>query len=171
MATAKVTVETTAPAMLLPQELHGFIDLQTLEDIHRFLGDSELEDDLTLAAWIKQQYLYEPIQEDGRPVKTTESFAKLDHAYRRVRSLTNKAQDKWPFFDRKWKPMRSVLVKNNARGESAPGISLPGLEIAQDDAVDMERQSTPTGKVSYSINESLSNSTQYMPQQRILRLS
>lgn len=169
MATSKATEEDVAPAMLLPEELHGFIDLQTLAGIHRFLSDSELQDDLALAAWIKQQYLYEPIQEDGRPVRTTEGFAKLDCAYRRVRSLTNKAQDKWPFFDRKWKPMRSTLVKNNARGESNPGVGLPGLQIARDEVIDMSRSSRPTGRVSHWVHHSGSNFAQCLLQQIIPR--
>lgn len=119
---------------MLPEHVDGFIDLPTLVDIHRFLNQSSLEDDQTLAAWVKTNYLYEPATEAGREIRTTEGFSKLDHAYRRVRSLTNKAQDKWPFFDRSWKQMSSTTVRNNARGESAPGVSLPGMNGAAHDS-------------------------------------
>ncbi|KAJ5035264.1 hypothetical protein J3E74DRAFT_455841 [Bipolaris maydis] len=57
-----------------------------------------------------------------RYLRETQGFAQLDRAYRRVRSLTNKAQDKWPFFDRNFKEMSSATVRNNARGEAAPGL-------------------------------------------------
>jgi hypothetical protein len=124
------TSEDNAPFMLLPTHVDGFIDLKTLADIHRFLSQSASEDDLALAAWVKDHYLFEPIHVDGREIRTTEGFSKLDRAYRRVRSLTNKAQDKWPFFDRTWKSMSSTTVRNNARGEAAPGVSLPGLKNA-----------------------------------------
>ncbi|KAF2031628.1 hypothetical protein EK21DRAFT_62731, partial [Setomelanomma holmii] len=120
--------------MTLPEHVDGFIDLPTLVDIHRFLCQSTLEDDLALAAWVKKNYLYEPIGvAGGREIRTTEGFSKLDRAYRRVRSLTNKAQDKWPFFTRNWRAMSSTTVRNNARGEVASGVSLPGMNgIARD---------------------------------------
>lgn len=113
--------------MVLPDHVVGFIDLNTLADIHRYLSESEVEEDVALADWVKEKYLYEPINESGRTIRTTEGFQKLDTAYRRVRSLTNKAQDKWPFFDRNWKQMSSATVRNNARGEAAPGVSLPSM--------------------------------------------
>lgn len=114
--------------MVLPKHVDGFIDLKTLTNIHRYLSQSEMDDDLTLAAWVKQNYLYEPILEEGRFIRTTEGFSKLDRAYQRVRSLTNKAQDKWPFFDRAWKEMSTTTVKNNARGEAAPGIAILDMD-------------------------------------------
>jgi hypothetical protein len=122
------------PLMVLPNHVDGIIDLKTLDDIHRFLNQSELEDDLALAAWVKEHYLHEPITSEGREIRTTEGFSKLDRAYRRVRLLTNKAQDKWPFFDRNWKSMSSTTVRNNARGEAAPGVSLPGMSNAAHDS-------------------------------------
>ncbi|KAH7073901.1 hypothetical protein BKA63DRAFT_43053 [Paraphoma chrysanthemicola] len=124
-----------APSMRLPDHVDGFIDLATLADIHRFLNQSSLDDDKALAAWIKQNYLYDPVDTPGREIRTTEGFSKLDRAYRRVRSLTNKAQDKWPFFDRKWKSMSSTTVRNNARGEAAPGVSLQGMIGATHDSL------------------------------------
>ena len=123
-----------APFMMLPDHVDGFIDLTTLADIHHFLSQSVLEEDQVLAAWVKDHYLYEPTSEAGREIRTTEGFSKLDRAYRRVRSLTNKAQDKWPFFDRNWKLMSSTTVRNNARGEAAPGVSLPGMNGAAHDS-------------------------------------
>lgn len=114
--------------MILPTHVDGYIDLPTLKDIHRYLTESSSAEDQALAAWIKTHYLYEPTTEPGREIRTTEGFSKLDQAYRRVRSLTNKAKDKWPFFDRNWKTMSNTRVRNNARGESAPGISLLGMD-------------------------------------------
>jgi hypothetical protein len=133
-ATVQTPHNSNPPLMMLPAYVDGFIDLKTLADIHQFLNQSELEEDLVLAAWVKDYYLYEPIKSDGREIRTTEGFSKLDRAYRRVRSLTNKAQDKWPFFDRNWKSMSSTTVRNNARGEAAPGVSLPGMSNAAHDS-------------------------------------
>lgn len=119
--------DNAAPTML-PEHAVGFIDLKTLTDIHRYLNESEVDTDIELAIWIEKHYLYKPIgpNEEGRVIRTAEGFAQLDRAYRRVRNLTGKAQDKWPFFDRSWKTMSSVMVRNNSRGESAPGVSLSG---------------------------------------------
>jgi hypothetical protein len=135
-----------APFMMLPDHVDGFIDLKTLADIHRFLSQSASDEDLTLAAWVKEHYLYEPIAVDGREIRTTEGFSKLDRAYRRVRSLTNKAQDKWPFFDRTWKTMSTTTVRNNARGEAAPGVSLPGMNNVARDLPMSNGQDAPIGK-------------------------
>jgi hypothetical protein len=138
--------ESHASFMMLPTNVDGFIDLKTLADIHRFLSQSASDDDLALAAWVKDNYLYEPINVDGREIRTTEGFSKLDRAYRRVRSLTNKAQDKWPFFDRAWKSMSSTTVKNNARGEAAPGVSLLGMNNATHDSPMINGQDARGGK-------------------------
>ncbi|CBX96769.1 predicted protein [Plenodomus lingam JN3] len=111
-----------APSSSLPEHMHGLIDLATLADMNRFLGESLSQDDLALAGWIKENFLYEPLQQTSRPVRTPEGFNKLDHAYRRVRSLTNKVQDKWPFFDQNFKAMSTSTVRNNSRGEISPGV-------------------------------------------------
>ncbi|KAF1943318.1 hypothetical protein EJ02DRAFT_511021 [Clathrospora elynae] len=108
---------------VLPEEVFGYVDLETLADIHRYLRESELSEDTDLARWIRENYLYMNLNYQGSgSIRTTEGFAQLDRAYRRVRSLTNKAQDKWPFFDRNFKQMSSTTVRNNARGEAAPGV-------------------------------------------------
>jgi hypothetical protein len=139
-----MSASNNAPIMMLPTHVDGIIDLKTLTDIHRYLCQSELDDDQELGAWVKENYLYEPMLEPGRKIQTTEGFSKLDRAYRRVRSLTNKAQDKWPFFDRAWKAMPSMTVKNNARGEAAPGVSFPGMNVdAERSPISNER---PTSK-------------------------
>lgn len=112
--------------MMLPDTLIGYIDVATLQDIHLYLNQSALENDIALDAWLKEQFLYEPVTSPGREIRTTLGFFQLDRAYRRVRSLTNKAQDKWPFFSRAWKELSVRQVRNNARGESAPGVPLTG---------------------------------------------
>lgn len=111
---------------MLPEEVIGHIDLRTLTDIHRYLCESELQEDIELAAWMWENYL-DGLQNGSSTaeIRTAQAFGKLDRAYRRVRSLTNKAQDKWPFFDRNFKEMSSATVRNNARGEAAPGIMYP----------------------------------------------
>ncbi|XPS67839.1 hypothetical protein M3J07_000135 [Ascochyta lentis] len=108
-----------APFMKLPEHVDGFVDVQTLIDIQKYLSESGQSDDVTLADWVKEQYLYEPVIEEGRQIRDTEGFVKLDAAYRRVRLLTGKAQDKWPFFHRNWKKMSSVVVKNAILGNAA----------------------------------------------------
>ncbi|KAF1831990.1 hypothetical protein BDW02DRAFT_632389 [Decorospora gaudefroyi] len=114
------------PSTLLPEEMFGHVDVATLADIHGFLSESGLQEDNELGAWIKQNYLY-GLKKDQQTatIRTPEGFAQLDRAYRRVRSLTNKAQDKWPFFDRNFKQMSTTTVRNNARGEAAPGVRYP----------------------------------------------
>ncbi|KAJ4362603.1 hypothetical protein N0V95_001408 [Ascochyta clinopodiicola] len=121
-----------APFIKLPEHVDGFVEVQTLVDIHKYLRESEKDDDMSLAAWIKEQYLYEPIAEEGRQIRDVEGFVKLDAAYRRVRLLTGKAQDKWPFFYRNWKKMSSIVVKNIVLRNAAIGADRPvtnsGLE-------------------------------------------
>lgn len=114
-----------SPFMKLPEHIDGFVDLGTLVDIHKYLSESERSDDVVLAAWVKAHYLREPLIEEGRQIRDTEGFVKLDTAYRRVRQLTGKAQDKWPFFDRKWKKMSSAVVKNLVLGDAATGLNRP----------------------------------------------
>jgi hypothetical protein len=134
--------------MMLPETVVGMIDLATLGDIHHCLNESALEDDLALAAWVKQYFLYEPTTSPGREIRTTEGFAQLDRAYRRVRSLTNKAQDKWPFFNKAWKEMSATDVRNNARGEAAPGVILPGMINAVHESSMSNGQHAHTGEAS-----------------------
>ncbi|CAE7195708.1 hypothetical protein CFE70_007634 [Pyrenophora teres f. teres 0-1] len=108
---------------LLPEEVFGHVDLATLADIHKFLRESELQDDIELAAWVQENYLNGHIEDHSTAIiRTAQGFGQLDRAFRRVRSLTNKAQEKWPFFDRNFKQMSTTTVRNNARGEAAPGI-------------------------------------------------
>jgi len=112
-----------APNTLLPEEVFGHVDLATLSDIHRFLRESELQDDIELATWVQENYLHGHSEDQSTAIiRTAQGFGQLDRAFRRVRSLTNKAQDKWPFFDRNFKQMSSTTVRNNARGEAAPGV-------------------------------------------------
>lgn len=114
------------PNPLLPEEVFGHVDLGTLADIHRYLCESELQEDVELATWTWENYLNGLWKGSlTAEIRTAQAFSKLDRAYRRVRSLTNKAQDKWPFFDRNFKQMSSATVRNNARGEAAPGIMYP----------------------------------------------
>ncbi|KAF2129010.1 hypothetical protein P153DRAFT_431826 [Dothidotthia symphoricarpi CBS 119687] len=151
--------ENNVAPTVLPEHAVGFIDLKTLTDIHRYLNESEVDTDIELAMWIRKHYLYKPIgpTEEGRIIRTAEGFAQLDRAYRRVRNLTGKAQDKWPFFDRSWKTMSSVMVRNNSRGESAPGVSLPSMKgEARDSPIsndlnqhDDEAARTPTLQVPF----------------------
>ncbi|KZM28820.1 uncharacterized protein EKO05_0008567 [Ascochyta rabiei] len=117
--------DSEAPSKKLPEHVDGFIEVQTLIDIHKYLGESEKSDDISLAAWIRERYLYEPISEEARQIRDVEGFAKLDAAYRRVRLLTGKAQDKWPFFYRNWKKMSSIVVKNVVLGDAAMSTNVP----------------------------------------------
>lgn len=111
------------PSINHPEHVNGFVDMNTLVDIQRYLGQSEKSDDSDLATWIKDQYLQEPLLEIGRPIRDTEGFVKLDAAYRRVRQLTGKAQDEWPFFDKNWKKMTSTAVKSIVLGDAAMGTN------------------------------------------------
>lgn len=101
------------------EHLDGYIDLKILIDIEMSLSQSESMDDVALAAWIKQNYLQEPLSEIGRPIRDAEGYANLEKAYRRVRQLTGKAKDEWPFFDRNWKKLPSTVVKNAILGDTA----------------------------------------------------
>lgn len=120
--------DNNVPSIALPDGVVGLVDLKTLVDIHRYLRESAAEEDAALAAWVEENYLNATIEpnQSGRSIRTPEGFSQLDRAYRRVRSLTGKAQDKWPFFDRNWKTMSTITVRNNARGEAAPGQMYQG---------------------------------------------
>ncbi len=139
-----------APITLLPEEVFGYVDLATLADIHRYLCESELQEDVELATWMRENYLNNLGVDPGTAeIRTAQVFSKLDRAYRRVRSLTNKAQDKWPFFDRNFKQMSSAMVRNNARGEAAPGVMFPidGMQRKSYLAMQLADESiTPNGK-------------------------
>ncbi|KAJ8114998.1 hypothetical protein OPT61_g3254 [Boeremia exigua] len=111
----------TKPDMQLPGHVDGFVDVDILVDIHTSLIESEKSDDTSLAQWIKINYLQDPLIETGRRVRDAEGYANIDKAYRRVRQLTGKAKDKWPFFDINWKKMGSTVVKNAILGIAAAG--------------------------------------------------
>ncbi|KAF2443718.1 hypothetical protein P171DRAFT_432904 [Karstenula rhodostoma CBS 690.94] len=111
----------------------GMVDLPTLAKMFEVLSTSQDDDDRNLAAWINANYLPRDfdgvIEQGGAAIKGTEGFAKLYNAYKRVRTLTNRAQDKWPFFDRRWKSMTSAQVTKMAtRNDNAPPSNAsPGL--------------------------------------------
>ncbi|KAJ4398666.1 hypothetical protein N0V91_010021 [Didymella pomorum] len=111
--------------MKLPEHVDGFIDLEILIDIHKCLSESKFEDDRTLGAWVKANYLQGPInpqKESARPIRNSEGFVNLDKAYRRARTLTGKAQDKWPFLNKDWKKLSSTFIKNAILGDVAMSV-------------------------------------------------
>ncbi|KAI4946499.1 hypothetical protein J4E91_007187 [Alternaria rosae] len=111
---------------LLPEEFFGYADIEALVKIHEVLCNSETQDDVELATWIQENYLSAPRNASGTKVmRTAQEFGRLDRAYRRVRSLSGKTQDKWPILDIHFKEMSSAMVRNNARGEAAPGVMFP----------------------------------------------
>lgn len=83
------------------------------------LTKSQHPDDALLASWVKEHYLHNMNDQikGGCQIRTQECFAQLLNAYKRVRTLTNSAQDKWPFFDRRWKSMNQATVRSIAEGE------------------------------------------------------
>jgi hypothetical protein len=110
--------------MKLPEHVDGFIDLEILIDIHKCLSESKFEDDRTLGAWVEANYLQAPInlqKETARPIRNSEGFVHLDKAYRRARTLTGKAQDKWPFLNKDSKKLSSTFIKNAILGDAAMG--------------------------------------------------
>jgi hypothetical protein len=123
LADGYVQTSEYSPFTKLPEDVDGFIEVETLVDIHKYLSTSEKSDDIDLAAWVKEHYLQGPLVEIGRPIRDTEGFQKLDRAYRRTRQLTGKAQDKWPFFNKNWKKMPSNVVKSAVH--AANGTNLP----------------------------------------------
>ncbi|KAI4924125.1 hypothetical protein J4E85_008285 [Alternaria conjuncta] len=115
-----------ASEALLPEEFFGYADIPTLVKIHEVLCNSETQDDVELATWIQERYLSAPRNASlTEPMRTAQEFSRLDRAYRRVRSLSGKTQDKWPILDLHFKEMSSAMVRNNARGEAAPGVMFP----------------------------------------------
>jgi hypothetical protein len=98
--------------MQLSTRVEGYVELQTLSKIEATLRNSTILADIELAHWIQKNYLFQPVGEfeDGRPVQGRDGFERLNHAYKRVRLLTNRAQDKWPFFDRYWKKFPASTV-------------------------------------------------------------
>lgn len=106
--------------MQLPEHVDGFIDVEILVDIHECLSESKFDDDRALGVWVKANYLQEPLQ-TAHPIRDAEGFVNLDKAYRRARQLTGKAQDKWPFLNKDWKKMSSIVIKNAILGDAAMG--------------------------------------------------
>ncbi|KAF1363829.1 hypothetical protein EJ07DRAFT_151916 [Lizonia empirigonia] len=115
----------TPPSMKPPEHVDGFVELGTLLDIHKCLSESGNKNDIDLATWVKNQYLQEPLEDIGRFIRDSEDFTKLDAAYRRVRHLTGKAQDKWPFYDMNWKKISSTVIKKILLNNVATGASGP----------------------------------------------
>ncbi|KAL5384653.1 hypothetical protein PMIN02_009132 [Paraphaeosphaeria minitans] len=107
--------------MSVPSMDEGMADLPTLAKIFEVLSTSQNNDDKDLASWIQANYLtrdFDGVIRDGSiAIKNTEDFAKLYNAYKRVRNLTNRTQDKWPFFNR-WKSMTSAQVTKMATSDS-----------------------------------------------------
>ncbi|KAF2121290.1 hypothetical protein BDV96DRAFT_209037 [Lophiotrema nucula] len=76
------------------------VDVPTLRSILGVLQDSSFPPDQGMAGWITESYFDPPLADDDLTltVKTKQDFTKLYEAYKRVRDLTNKTQEKWPFF-------------------------------------------------------------------------
>lgn len=58
------------------------------------------EEDNELAVFIRMDYLpigFDENTKGGVPIQGKESFTKLYNAYKRVRNLTGRVQDKWPY--------------------------------------------------------------------------
>ncbi|KAJ4378915.1 hypothetical protein N0V86_005791 [Didymella sp. IMI 355093] len=111
--------------MNLPEHVDGLIDLDILVKIHECLSESKFEDDRALGVWVKANYMQEPMdlsEEKARLIRNSEGFANLDKAYRRARTLSGKAQDRWPFLNKDGKKLSSTLIKNAILGDAAMGV-------------------------------------------------
>ncbi|OAG10908.1 uncharacterized protein CC84DRAFT_1173228 [Paraphaeosphaeria sporulosa] len=122
----------SAPTMDMPP-VAGMVDLPTLAKMYAVLSTSHDDDDKNLAAWIKENYLPQDfdgvIEQGGTAIKGAEGFSKLYNAYKRVRILTNRTQDKWPFFDRRWKRMTSAQVTKMATSDDPAPPSNASAEV------------------------------------------
>lgn len=127
----------------------GYVDMKVLADIHTCLRESLLEEDQALAAWIHNDYLKHPRADGDSEIRSIEGLSKLDQAYRRVRMLTGRAQDKWPFFDQNWKKISSKAVKTLVGGLAASGIhgSSQGPVQVLGSSSDGPGRTTRSGKV------------------------
>jgi hypothetical protein len=64
------------------------------------LTSLQQEEDNELAVFIRMDYLpigFDENTKGGVPIQGKESFTKLYNAYKRVRNLTGRVQDKWPY--------------------------------------------------------------------------
>ncbi|KAK3217214.1 hypothetical protein GRF29_1g2305077 [Pseudopithomyces chartarum] len=98
----------------------GLVDLETLVKMYEQLLQSHQEEDNELAVFIRMDYLpigFDENTKGGVPIQGKESFTKLYNAYKRVRNLTGRVQDKWPFFDRKLKAINKNVAIKIAAGE------------------------------------------------------
>jgi len=118
----------------LPNSEYGIIKLEYLEKIREALVESSAPQDQGLVTWINVNYLNSPRfpEEYGRKIETQESFHKLLESFRRARNLTDRQYDKWPFFDKRWKPMPQKTVHKLAgvkvvKGELEPLDVTPGM--------------------------------------------
>jgi hypothetical protein len=138
-----------------PRTLDGIVD-----------SDSSQDDDLALAAWVKEKFLYEASNIESRDIRTAEGFFNLERAWRRVRALTvsfnarhvyipfsdfiqGKAVDKWPFFYSSWKKMPATMVRKNAQGADASGVSMPATANAIRDSTMSNKQRASEGERYY----------------------
>ena len=102
----------------------GYVERRTLYKIHRILLESLNPKDHEHAKWLKSQYLegYKG-GEQLELVRDIEGYKKIDDAFRRVRTLTNKARDKWPFMTEDFK--RLPAKRFRSLYPVAPSPALP----------------------------------------------
>ncbi|PSN67791.1 hypothetical protein BS50DRAFT_620271 [Corynespora cassiicola Philippines] len=90
----------------------GFVELEVALAIAQALANSESNDDVELANWIERNILHQDSEDtDSRPIKSVDGVGKIHQAYKRARMLTNRAVDKWPFFDVRGRKMTLKAVK------------------------------------------------------------
>lgn len=156
----KNTTNINPRADMSPTYPDGIVDIKVLSKIHSCLSDSSQDDDLALAAWVKNNFLYEPTDVESRDIRTAEGFFNIERAWRRVRALTvssnvrhvhilfsnlvqGKAVDKWPFCYSSWKKMPAPVVRKNAQGADASGVSMPAMANATRDSTMSKKQRDP----------------------------
>ncbi|KAF2640933.1 hypothetical protein P280DRAFT_518272 [Massarina eburnea CBS 473.64] len=129
---AAATPATTSATANLP--VGGFVELEIVDTMWKAMQESKDPEDIELAAWMKTNYLNG--YQGGvclKAIGTMVGFQRLDRAYKRVRMLTGRTQEQWPFVDRRFKKLAAAAFRKNyvpeveedSAGSSAPSSTQP----------------------------------------------
>ncbi|KAF1961206.1 hypothetical protein CC80DRAFT_589618 [Byssothecium circinans] len=159
----------------------GYVELSILTKLCQVLEDSEDPDDHKHGRWIKWQYLggYDG-GEKLRVVRDIEGYQKIDNAYKRVRTLTGKAQHEWPFMTvafqklpaTKFRSLYHLYAPQTSAAPSAPKSvdqksassdsqdAEHGAFNAKEGALSQNSCKTPTGTIENANNGTHASPTQ-----------
>ncbi|CAI6329310.1 unnamed protein product [Periconia digitata] len=135
------------------EHVDGYVDLVILNKIQIVLQDSQETEDQQLGEWIKTNYLRMALHPGYSlsPINTRQGFRNLDRAYKRVRMLTGRAQDEWPFYYQKFKNNPNAFRKYALGEDKALDQGFHAVETATQKSAAVSK-TPPTESQSSAIN-------------------